>query len=36
MVSSGIVKAKELTNSTCDSLGILALKTVENKSVDYE
>ena len=36
MVYSGIAKARELTNSTCDFLGILALKTVENKSVDYE
>lgn len=35
MVSSSIAKAKELTNSTCDSLGILALETVGNKSVDY-
>lgn len=36
MIFSGIANAKELTNSTCDSLGILALETVENKSVDYE
>lgn len=33
---SGIANAKELANSTCDSLGILALETVGNKSVDYE
>ena len=36
VVYSGIANAKELTNSTCDSLGILALETVGNKSVDYE
>lgn len=36
MVFSGIASVEELTNSTCDSLGILALETVENKSVDYE
>ena len=36
MIFSGIAKAKELTNSTCDSLGILALETVGNKSVHYE
>lgn len=36
MVSSGIASAEELTNSTCDSLGILALETVGNKSVHYE
>lgn len=36
MIFSGIANAKELTNSTCDSLGILALETGGNKSVDYE
>lgn len=36
MIFSGIASVEEVTNSTCDSLGILALETVENKSVDYE
>ena len=36
MVSSEIAKTKELTNYACDSLGILALETGGNKSVDYE
>ena len=36
MASSVIASAEEVTNSACDSLGILELETVENKSVDYE
>lgn len=36
MASSVIASAEEVTNSAGDSLGILALETVENKSVDYE
>ena len=36
MASSKIAKTKELTNYACDSLEILTLETVENKSVDYE